>query len=134
MYFIIFRLEDDRVIEVGKLGEIQFKKGYYVYTGSAKKGFSKRVKRHFSKKKKLRWHVDYLSIHANAVEAYRCLADEHQLAELASGFMEGIKGFGSSDCKCYSHLFYSESYPEQFVERAKKLNYVLAERLNYEEL
>ncbi|AIY89455.1 GIY-YIG nuclease family protein [Geoglobus acetivorans] len=134
MYFVIFRLDEDKEIEVGRLGRIKFRKGYYIYTGSAKRGFSKRVKRHFSRKKKLRWHVDYLSVNARAIEAYRCLADEHRLAELASSSMEGIKGFGSSDCKCYSHLYYSESYPEEFVEQAKKLNYVLAERLDYEEL
>ena len=134
MYFIIFRLDEDKKIQVGKLGEVEFRKGYYVYVGSAKRGFSKRIRRHFSKNKKLHWHVDYFSIEANAIEAYRCNADEHTLAELAGRFMEGIKNFGSSDCKCYSHLFYSPSYPEEFINEAKKLNYILAERLNHEEL
>ncbi|AKG91345.1 hypothetical protein GAH_01353 [Geoglobus ahangari] len=134
MYFVIFRLDRDEEIEVGKLGKILFRRGYYVYSGSAKRGFSKRIRRHFSRNKRLHWHVDYLSMKAEAVEAYRCRADEHQIAELASRFMEGIKGFGSSDCRCYSHLYYSETYPSDFIEEAKKLNYVLAERLNYEEL
>jgi len=88
MYFIIFRLDRDEEIEVGKLGRILFRKGYYVYAGSAKKGFSKRIRRHFSKKKKLHWHVDYLSLRAEAIEAYRCKADEHTIAELAGQFME----------------------------------------------
>ncbi len=134
MYFVIFRLDRNKKIRVGKLGEIEFRKGYYIYVGSAKKGFSKRVRRHFSKDKKLHWHVDYLSIEAKALEAFKCKTDEHRLAELAKHFMEGIKGFGSSDCKCYSHLFYSPDYPKKFIEEAKKLNYILAERLNHEEL
>ncbi len=134
MYFIIFRLNRDKEIQVGKLGKIEFKKGYYVYVGSAKKGFAKRIRRHFRRDKKLYWHVDYLSMEANAIEAFRCKTDEHKIAEIASQFMEGIKGFGSSDCRCYSHLFYSESYPKEFIDHAKKLNYVLAERLNHEEL
>ncbi len=134
MYFVIFKLDGNKKIRVGKLGEIEFREGYYVYVGSAKKGFSKRVKRHFSKDKKLHWHVDYLSIEARALEAFRCRADEHTLAELAGRFMEGIKGFGSSDCKCYSHLFYSPEYPGECIEEAKKLNYILAERLDHEEL
>ena len=134
MYFIVFKLDKDRKIQVGRLGEIEFRKGYYVYTGSARRGFSKRIKRHFSKDKKLHWHVDYLSIHAQAIEAFKCRTDEHTLAELAGKFMEGIKNFGSSDCRCYSHLFYSPVYPVGYIEEAKKLNYMLAERLNYEEL
>ena len=134
MYFVIFKLDRDKKIQIGKLGEIEFRKGYYIYVGSAKRGFSKRVKRHFSRNKKLHWHVDYLSIEAQAIEAFRCRADEHTLAEFASGFMESIKGFGSSDCRCHSHLFYSPTYPGRFIEEAKKLNYILAERLDHEEL
>ncbi len=133
-YFIILKLDEDCEIEVGRLGKILFKKGYYIYCGSAKRGFSKRIKRHFSKNKKLWWHIDYLSMKAQPIEAYKCKGSEHKISELASKFYEGIKGFGSSDCKCYSHLFYSERYPEEFINEAKKLNYIVAERLNYEEL
>ena len=133
-YFIILKLDDDREIEVGKLGRINFKRGYYIYVGSAKRGFSKRIQRHLRKNKKLRWHIDYLTTKADVIEVFKSDADEHELAELASKFYEGIKGFGSSDCKCYSHLFYTPNYPKDFVREAKKLNYIVEERLNYEEL
>ncbi len=133
-YFIILKLDDDREIEVGKLGKIDFKKGYYIYVGSAKRGFSKRIQRHLKKNKKLWWHIDYLTIKADVIEVFKSEADEHKLAELASKFYEGIKGFGSSDCRCYSHLFYTPDYPTEFVKEAKKLKYIVAERLNYEEL
>jgi len=134
VYFVILKLDEDKEIEIGKLGRIEFKKGYYVYVGSAKRGFNKRVRRHFKRKKKLRWHIDYFSSHAEAIEAYRAKIDECKVAELASHFMEGIKKFGASDCKCKTHLFYSTDYPTAFIEEAKKLNYITAERLNYEEL
>ena len=133
-YFIILRLKDDQDIEVGKLGRINFKKGYYIYVGSAKRGFSKRIRRHLRKNKKLWWHIDYLSVKADVIDVFKSEADEHKLAELASKLYEGIKGFGSSDCKCYTHLFYSPNYPKEFVNEAKKLKYIVAERLNYEEL
>ena len=77
-YFIILKLDEDCEIEVGRLGKILFKKGYYIYCGSAKRGFSKRIKRHFSKKKKLWWHIDYLSMKAQPIEAYKCKGSEHQ--------------------------------------------------------
>lgn len=133
-YFIILKLDEDREIEVGKLGSIDFKRGYYIYVGSAKRGFSKRIQRHMRKNKKLRWHIDYLSVNSDVVDVFKSEIDEHELAGFASNFYEGIKGFGSSDCKCYSHLFYSPQYPKEFVEEVKKLKYIVEERLNYEEL
>ncbi len=133
MYFVIFRLNEDKEIEVGKLGRMRFKRGYYVYVGSAKRGLNKRIRRHMRKNKKLRWHVDYLSVEAEFVDAFKVGVDECELAKVASEVMEGVKKFGCSDCKCQSHLFFSEKYPEKFVEEVK-LNYGKIERLDYEEL
>lgn len=133
MYFVIFRLEEDKKIRVGKLGEIDFRKGYYVYVGSAKRGLNKRIRRHMKKEKRMRWHVDYLSVEAEFVDAFKVGVSECELAKLAASLMEGIKDFGCSDCKCKSHLFYSEDYPEKFVNEVK-LNYGKIERLDYEEL
>ncbi|RKY43499.1 MAG: GIY-YIG nuclease family protein, partial [Candidatus Omnitrophota bacterium] len=49
----------DKEIKIGRLGQIEFKKGIYLYVGSAKKGLISRLRRHISKKKKLFWHIDY---------------------------------------------------------------------------
>jgi sugar fermentation stimulation protein A len=45
---------------IGALGEREFKKGYYVYAGSALKGLNSRIKRHMRKNKKIHWHLDYI--------------------------------------------------------------------------
>lgn len=47
---------------VGKLGKLRFEVGDYAYVGSARSNFLQRIKRHFSKKKKLFWHIDYLLV------------------------------------------------------------------------
>ncbi len=45
---------------IGRLGTFIFQAGIYVYTGSARKNMDARLKRHFSKEKKMHWHIDYL--------------------------------------------------------------------------
>jgi Uri superfamily endonuclease len=65
-YCLITQLNKNSTIKVGKLGEIDFKKGYYVYVGSALNSIDSRVWRHLSKEKKLFWHIDYLLNSPNA--------------------------------------------------------------------
>ena len=60
IYNLIINLQSDTFIHVGKLGGFLFKKGYYVYTGSARKGLKARIERHARKEKTLHWHIDYL--------------------------------------------------------------------------
>jgi len=109
-YILILKLERRTRLKVGALGELELKPGYYLYVGSAKKGIA-RICRHFRKNKKLRWHIDYLSLAAEPVLAYLFQEEECDIArELAKSF-EGIPHFGSSDCKCKTHLFYSEEFP-----------------------
>ena len=59
-YQLLIKVTKDIDLKVGKLGRFIFPVGSYVYTGSAKKNIDKRIERHFSKKKKLHWHIDYL--------------------------------------------------------------------------
>ena len=59
-YCLIINLENPSKIKIGKLGRVDFKKGYYVYVGSAMNYLESRLKRHLSSKKKLHWHIDYL--------------------------------------------------------------------------
>ncbi len=60
-YLILYRLPRKRLIEIGGLGKVTFKQGYYIYVGSAMKSLSKRVERHRRIRKKLHWHIDYFS-------------------------------------------------------------------------
>ncbi|MCO7026140.1 GIY-YIG nuclease family protein [Tetragenococcus halophilus] len=103
-------------IQIGKLGHFAFEKGYYVYVGSAKRNISSRVNRHIAVEKKQRWHLDYLRpfLKIEEVQTYSGKDGECQLfaglRERNNGSIPA-KGFGSSDCKCVSHLFYTEKNP-----------------------
>ncbi|MDP2767000.1 MAG: GIY-YIG nuclease family protein [Candidatus Methanoperedens sp.] len=72
VYVLILRLDNDRDILVGKLGELHFKKGFYAYIGSAMgRGGFKRVTRHFNvaqgKNSTRKWHIDYLLPHSEVI-------------------------------------------------------------------
>ncbi|MCX7845144.1 MAG: GIY-YIG nuclease family protein [Dictyoglomaceae bacterium] len=104
-------LKKDEEIKIGSLGNVRFIKGFYAYIGSSQRNLEKRILRHLSKNKKLIWHIDYflnsqniriLSIfykHARRIE-------ECETAEILNKFYSHVKNFGSSDCKCISHLFF----------------------------
>ena len=121
VYCLIFK-NGSRVLDAGRLKSIGFSKGYHVYVGSALgSGGLKRLKRHvllsLEKNKKPRWHVDYLSVSQefeliSVVYAITDKAVECELSrELEFSLNYSISGFGSSDCDCSSHLFYSKKRP-----------------------
>lgn len=104
--------EDVEAMTVGRLGQFHFSKGYYVYVGSAKRNIRARVDRHLQMDKKKRWHIDYLRpyLEIQAVQTYSGAEGEcglFQRLRQENGGSMPVKGFGSSDCKCFSHLFYS---------------------------
>ena len=70
-YQLVVRLGRRRTIVVGRLGRFEFPAGYYVYTGSAKRGLESRIARHLRRRKRMRWHIDYLLQYAD-------VADEHK--------------------------------------------------------
>lgn len=122
-YFIILKLEEDKELEVGGLKTISFKKGYYLYTGSAKRGLAKRTARHSRVRKRKHWHIDYLREHAQFIKALpiRTTGDiECALAAGAAGLSDWqIDRFGASDCDCSSHLFGFSNSPlerREFIE------------------
>ena len=43
-YLLVMKLDKDVLIAVGKLGVLSFKKGYYVYVGSALQGLDHRIR------------------------------------------------------------------------------------------
>lgn len=68
-----------------------------------------RVKRHFRKNKKKRWHIDYLLEEAKLLCAIVKYSEEKEECEIARKLMKKfdyIENFGATDCKCKSHLFY----------------------------
>ena len=117
-YLLLLRLDGDRRVKVGRLGAIGFDKGWYVYVGSAMRGLSARIARHQRRgRKKLRWHVDYLRRVADECTAIALASSSRRECEIAAAVGEllqaGPKGFGSSDCRCATHLFYSAADPRR---------------------
>ncbi len=112
-YVAVFRCDRSLEVEVGALGVLRLKPGYYYYVGSAKSGMH-RVLRHFRKGKKKRWHIDYLSEILEAVGAIIVGLAECELAACFADF-ESIPRFGCSDCGCESHLFYSQNLTLDFL-------------------
>ncbi len=109
IYFLLMYSEDAH-IQIGSLGVVHFSPGYYIYIGSAQRNLRKRIERHLSPYKKLRWHIDYFLQHARilgvrAAELGKEWEERTALA-LSKGYRY-IKGFGCSDTHAPSHLFYS---------------------------
>lgn len=108
-YIVVLRLKKDEKISVGNLGEIRFQKGYYLYAGSAKRNLARRIARHQKRRKNLFWHIDYLRQYADHCVSLPVRASaglECEIAEALSRIAQWkIRGFGSSDCRCHSHLF-----------------------------
>lgn len=82
--------------------------GRYIYCGSAKGpgGIAARLARHMRRDKRVRWHIDQLTIVGTTLGAWvfpdqsECEAND-ALAALPFP----LEGFGSSDCRrCRSHL------------------------------
>jgi len=111
-YQLIIKLDKTFKTRVGKLGFFSFPKGFYIYTGSAKRNLEARIQRHLLKFKKLHWHIDYLleDLNANIVQIKRSMKSECELNKNVYGKIL-VPGFGSSDCvkKCESHLKYFDS-------------------------
>jgi len=108
-YILILRLDNDAVVMTGGLGNVLFRKGYYLYAGSAKRALTKRMERHARRRKNLFWHIDYLREKASFYKALAIRTDSDIECALAAD-LKGIShwsvpGFGCSDCSCKSHLF-----------------------------
>ena len=103
-------IRKDISIKVGALGRISFRKGRYLYIGSAQNNLAKRIQRHYTKDKNKRWHIDHLLDHDDVdLKTYLYSEsgkqEECRIASLLSETQEPVKGFGCSDCSCPSHLF-----------------------------
>ncbi len=118
-YIVILHLPEEKKIEIGQLGKFRFTKGYYAYVGSAfgNGGLQQRISHHINGTEKPHWHIDYLREHAEPVEIWFTESrnnQEHTWAKILTNMPGGnffLNGFGSSDCKCVSHLYYFGSVP-----------------------
>ena len=140
-YSLIISLKRKKTVRVGKLGVALFPKGTYVYTGSAMGGLAARLKRHLTRKKKIRWHIDHLlklpEARVDKIIVYpparnqECQQNQ-RIAALA-GASVVLKRFGASDCKsgCASHLLFFGSSGfsvKEFSPRRTKRGYAATKK------
>jgi Uri superfamily endonuclease len=121
-YVLILELTGVITLTIGALGEYEFKRGYYAYIGSAlgSNGFN-RVLRHIrvseGSNQTRKWHIDYLSSVSKIIEVHKVFTLERVECTISTAIFNSLgvssmKGFGCSDCKCLSHLYYSENLAE----------------------
>lgn len=118
-YALVWRARCTVEQRVGALGACRFEPGYYVYVGSAHGGggLRARVARHLRHDKPCRWHMDYLRPQLQALAVWwqaseRRLEDNWVEAMPAIGLQAAQRGFGASDSRHASHLFFSPSRPD----------------------
>lgn len=116
-YALIMQSKNRRKVTIGKLGQLQVEKGFYVYIGSAfgPGGLRARIRHHLGMSLSCHWHIDYLKPYIRVLNislTYDPVRRECSWAELLSQQPESshpIIGFGASDCTCTSHLFFLQS-------------------------
>jgi Uri superfamily endonuclease len=74
-------------------------------------GFNTRLSHHLREKKRPHWHIDYLLLAASLREILLIGSEkrvECAVAGALAGLFNCVPSFGASDCRCRSHLFFSE--------------------------
>lgn len=111
-YILAMKLDNAAEITIGKLGRFIFPAGHYLYFGSAMNGLHARITRHLKSDKRLHWHIDYFLQQATITDIWYIESEERLECRLCleatrlAGASVPVKGFGSSDCRCTSHLLY----------------------------
>ena len=117
-YALLLQLEEPEEIIVGRLGNFAFPAGYYLYLGSALGGLRGRLARHRRRGKRPHWHIDYLLQRALLLEVWSMASEKRleclwaEVARKLPGAQVPIPRFGSSDCRCPSHLIYFAAKPD----------------------
>lgn len=113
IYYLVIKLNKEKTLEIGVLGEVSLKKGRYVYVGSARGpgGLRARISRHLRIEKKAHWHIDYLLLEkgVTVTEIGFIITQKDLECNLVQELREkgatiAVEGFGSSDSPCKSHL------------------------------
>ena len=118
-YALVLNSMSEKSVAVGRLGTIRLKPGFYVYIGSAfgPGGLAARIGHHLKNSGRPHWHIDYLRPALRPYEVWYSfdpIPREHQWVEIharASNASIPLPGFGSSDCRCSSHLFFYQIPP-----------------------
>jgi len=127
-YLLLLECNDKAGLSIGKFGKMNTEPGYYLYVGSAfgPGGIQARINHHMQIAVRPHWHIDYLRTVAALVNAW-CVYGYRYEHEWAHSLMQSeeakvpLKGFGSSDCDCTTHLFYFKHKPVK-AELERMLN------------
>lgn len=109
-YVLLIKLTEAQIITIGSLSQVYFPQGYYAYVGSALSGVKGRLSHHLNQNKKPHWHIDYLLPKASITDIIIGASQgrvECAIARALGTQFDSIPGFGSSDCRCTSHLFFT---------------------------
>ena len=134
-YILWIALKKGVSVTVGSLGKICFKNGTYLYIGSAKRVYKARIRRHLSARKKIFWHIDYfLSRGYNRIKEIWLNQKITECAAAQYFYNNGysfIDKFGSSDCKCRSHLFFAKRGLRKLNEELIELGFNNEDKNNF---
>jgi Uri superfamily endonuclease len=117
-YVLLLRCSSTRAVRVGGLGTLRLRPGWCVYVGSAygPVGLRARIGHHRHRAQQPHWHTDYLRRYTRLECVwYACgVRQEHVwAAKIAAmpGAAMVLPGFGSSDCRCATHLYWFVALP-----------------------
>ncbi len=117
-YLLLFKLDKEEKISIGRKGAFLFPAGFYVYVGSHMRDTDSRIARHARKlgqNKKPKWHIDFLREKAILLGVVKISSNIKKECEVSREFSKFGKiacpGFGSSDCNCPTHLWYFDTNP-----------------------
>lgn len=119
---LVLYLAEQATCQVGRLGTIVFRAGWYVYVGSALGGLGPRLRRHARSQKPRHWHIDALREIAPLVRVAVHVGTERVECSIAArvaalpGAARPVARFGASDCRCLSHLFHFADEPDLHLD------------------
>jgi sugar fermentation stimulation protein A len=117
VYILVMALHEGKVVDIGSLGRHTLAPGFYTYTGSAMGGIMQRVSRYLSPISRSHWHIDDLVRNARLERILFLPSRERLECRINTAIQQRIEpivpipGFGSSDCRCTTHLFRYDEYP-----------------------
>lgn len=117
VYCLLLRLRKSSTIRLRRRRR-ELHSGYYIYVGSAMRGLETRIRRHLSPTRTLHWHIDHLTRIADIHRVFRFPTRSRSVecrtsCRIARSHPESaIAGFGASDCRCRSHLYYFSTKPD----------------------
>jgi Uri superfamily endonuclease len=120
-YALILSCASNARIQIGRLGTMQLRGGYYVYLGSAlgPGGLRARIARHQKLSTRPHWHIDYLRGHTRLRSVWFSgdgRRHEHEWARVVRalrGARIPCSAFGASACDCRSHLYFFKRSPSR---------------------